>query len=205
MDFNNLAQQALDAPFRAQQKRTELAQLLEFLSQFKLKNILELGVYKGGTLKAWLSIAERDAYAIGIDLPNGNYGGGFTPNESLWIKRSVISYEQKVELLAEDTHKTSTVDKVKAFFNEQQIDFLFIDADHTYNGARTDFEMYSPLVRKGGVIAMHDIVKHTYYPEVEVYKFWEELKIKYKNVKEFIDLDYPTDHGHWGGLGVIQL
>jgi hypothetical protein len=34
---------------------------------------------------------------------------------------------------------------------------LFIDGDHTYEGVRRDFEMYSPLVRKGGIIAFHDI------------------------------------------------
>jgi predicted O-methyltransferase YrrM len=44
--------------------------------------------------------------------------------------------------------------------NEQNLDFLFIDGDHTYKGVKEDFEMYSPLVRKGGVIAFHDITKH---------------------------------------------
>ena len=34
-----------------------------------------------------------------------------------------------------------------------EIDFLFIDADHTYEGAKHDFETYGPLVRKGGIIA----------------------------------------------------
>jgi len=37
-------------------------------------------------------------------------------------------------------------------------DFLFIDGDHTYEGVEGDFEMYSPLVRRGGIIAFHDIV-----------------------------------------------
>jgi predicted O-methyltransferase YrrM len=38
-------------------------------------------------------------------------------------------------------------------------DFLFIDGDHTYQGVKQDFQMYSPLVKKGGIVAFHDIVK----------------------------------------------
>jgi hypothetical protein len=30
------------------------------------------------------------------------------------------------------------------------VDFLFIDGDHTYEGVKKDFEMYSPLVRREG-------------------------------------------------------
>jgi len=44
--------------------------------------------------------------------------------------------------------------------NGEPLDFLFIDGDHTYEGVKRDFEMYSPLVRNGGIIAFHDIVKH---------------------------------------------
>jgi predicted O-methyltransferase YrrM len=40
----------------------------------------------------------------------------------------------------------------------KRLDFLFIDGDHTYEGVKQDFEMYTPLVRKGGLVAMHDIV-----------------------------------------------
>jgi len=39
-----------------------------------------------------------------------------------------------------------------------ELNFLFIDGDHTYEGVRKNFEMYSPLVRRGGIVAFHDIV-----------------------------------------------
>lgn len=35
-------------------------------------------------------------------------------------------------------------------------DFVFIDADHSYEGARGDILAYLPLVRRGGVLAGHD-------------------------------------------------
>jgi hypothetical protein len=37
-----------------------------------------------------------------------------------------------------------------------KIDFLFIDADHSYEGVKLDFELYSKLVKKTGIIALHD-------------------------------------------------
>jgi hypothetical protein len=37
-----------------------------------------------------------------------------------------------------------------------KINFLFIDGDHSIEGASYDFENYSPKVVKGGLIAFHD-------------------------------------------------
>lgn len=35
-------------------------------------------------------------------------------------------------------------------------DFVFIDADHSYEGARGDIEAYRPLIRPGGLLSGHD-------------------------------------------------
>jgi len=48
---------------------------------------------------------------------------------------------------------------------------LFPDGDHSYEGVKRDFEMYSPLVRPGGIIAFHDTVFMD-----GVRRFWAELK-----------------------------
>ena len=37
-------------------------------------------------------------------------------------------------------------------------DYLHIDADHHYDGAKLDWGLYSPLVDDGGVITLHDTV-----------------------------------------------
>jgi predicted O-methyltransferase YrrM len=36
------------------------------------------------------------------------------------------------------------------------IDFLFIDADHSYEAVKADWKRWFPKVRKGGYIALHD-------------------------------------------------
>jgi hypothetical protein len=48
-----------------------------------------------------------------------------------------------------------------AFYNffikeDIKIHFLHIDADHSYQGVKKDFELYSTLLQPGGIITIHD-------------------------------------------------
>lgn len=36
------------------------------------------------------------------------------------------------------------------------VDFLFIDADHSYEAVKQDIAFYAPFLKKGGIIAGHD-------------------------------------------------
>jgi len=38
----------------------------------------------------------------------------------------------------------------------QMLDFLFIDGDHQYASVLRDFEQWTPLLKQGGILAMHD-------------------------------------------------
>jgi len=59
------------------------------------------------------------------------------------------------------------------------LDFLFIDGDHSYEGVKKDFEMYSPLVKKEGIIAFHDIAPNGISELTGgVPRFWKEIEKK---------------------------
>lgn len=48
-------------------------------------------------------------------------------------------------------------DSIKVYREWQaEIDFLFIDGDHSINGALADFDNWTPLVKVGGFMAAHD-------------------------------------------------
>jgi len=46
-------------------------------------------------------------------------------------------------------------DEVAATF-DQQIDFIFFDGDHSYEGIKTDWDKWSPKLKKGAVVIFHD-------------------------------------------------
>lgn len=39
----------------------------------------------------------------------------------------------------------------------QEVDMIFIDGDHSYEGVKKDIDLYFPKIKSGGIIAMHDI------------------------------------------------
>ena len=80
---------------------------------------------------------------------------------------------------------------------DNKVDFIFIDADHSYEGIKKDFEMYSLLVRKGGIIAFHDIIPSGY---PTVYKFWNEEKEKY----EYLEIIRNRNQNCYG-IGIIFI
>ena len=41
---------------------------------------------------------------------------------------------------------------------ERKIGFLWVDGDHTYKGVKTDFDLFSPHLTNGGIIAIHDVL-----------------------------------------------
>jgi hypothetical protein len=54
--------------------------------------------------------------------------------------------------------KSTSVDAYYDFFVRQdiKIDLLFIDGDHSYEGVKKDFKLYSQLLTENGVIVLHD-------------------------------------------------
>lgn len=180
------------------QVESEIRAFLETVKGRAIQTVLEIGTAHGGNLFLLTKIASSNAKIVSIDLPNGDYGGGyFARKQAIYHKFATGS--QKMFLIRDDSHKESTVGRVQEIIQDGKIDLLFIDADHSYEGVKSDFEMYSPLVKKGGLIAFHDIAND---PDATygVNKFWNEIKNNYPH-KEIID--NPSRIGY--GIGVIYL
>ena len=77
------------------------------------------------------------------------------------------------------------------------MDLLLIDGEHTYRGAKRDFNRFSQFVAPGGTIALHDIVDSKYHRKLKckVFKFWDEIK---NNNQSF-----EIIKTNWGGIGVV--
>jgi len=183
---------------RPVQDRREFCDLLKIFLELKPKYILEIGTANGGSLFCFCKLAPDDAIILSIDLPEGPFGGGY-PEWKIPIYQAFKKENQKLYLLRKDSHQKETLDEVLKILNGNELDFLFIDGDHSYEGVKKDFEMYGPLVRKGGIIAFHDIVISN-DKSIEVPKFWYEIKKNY-NYKEIIAPHRRIYGG--GGIGYI--
>lgn len=179
------------------QEKYEIKELLKIVKKKKPKIILEIGSARGGTLFLFSKYASKNATIISVDLPGGEFGGGYSKSR-IPIFEKFIEKEQRLELIRNNSHLQSTKNKVLNILKNRKIDFLFIDGDHTYNGVKTDFNLYYPLVKKNGIIALHDIAKHPKETNCKVDVFWKEIKHNYKS-KEII-LDKKQG---WAGIGVI--
>ena len=161
------------------QVRDEITNLLKILAKRKPKNILEIGTAWGGTLFLFAKVASPQAKIVSVDIPSG-YAGGY-PEWRVKLYQSFGMPEQKIWLIRKNSHLLSTLGMVETALEGRKLDFLFIDGDHTYDGVKKDFETYCKLVRKGGLIALHDICIHPPETGCEVNKFWAEIKNLYKH------------------------
>jgi predicted O-methyltransferase YrrM len=187
----------------AMQKTRELSGLIAFLRDRRLGVVVEIGTLRGGTLWTWCQIAEPDAILVSIDLPEDQHvgAGGNRDTERM---RGFARGAQTIEFLRGDSHDERTLAGLRDLLAGREIDFLFIDGDHTYEGVRRDYEMYAPLVSGAGVIGLHDVLPHPGVPTCEVYRFWEELRSA-NEVEEFVDAHDATSNGAWGGIGVVHV
>lgn len=184
----------------AKQKTREFSRLVRLVAKRKPSVVLEIGTMHGGTLWAWCRLAAKDSLLISVDLPGGDFGGGYEHSHAKKL-RSYARGRQRLDLLAGDSHDFGTLRRVQQVLGGRIVDLLFIDGDHTYEGVRRDFAMYGPLVGEGGLVAFHDVLPCR--PEDgDVNRLWEQVKGDY-TYEEMLDESDVSWRGPWGGIGVL--
>jgi predicted O-methyltransferase YrrM len=183
---------------RPYQNRNEILRAAMKVAEAQPEFVVEIGTAKGGTLLLWSRAAADNATLISVDLPGGMFGGGY-PVWKAMLYRFMMRKGQALKLIRANSHSQSTVEKVKSLL-PRPADVLFIDADHTYEGVKTDFNLYRPLVRAGGLIILHDILPNTFDPDIDIAPFWAETKAVYE-CDEIVD-DYQQG---CFGIGVVSV
>ena len=119
------------------QDESELWEFCQKLANLSPQKGLEIGNAHGGTTLFWQAISP-EVFSLDIAPLEGHIPEDYFPN---------------VEFIIGDSHAQETRDMVA---KRGPYDFLFIDGDHSTDGVRLDYEMYSPLVRVGGLVGFHD-------------------------------------------------
>jgi predicted O-methyltransferase YrrM len=177
----------VDRPILMGQARSEILQLAKTLQAFAPKRSLEIGTNYGGTLFLLCALSPPGAKIISLDLPSGPFGGGY-PRRKIPLYRRFPRKGQRLDLLRADSHSAETKERVLEILAGERLDYLFIDGDHTYDGVQRDFQMYSPLVRSGGIVAFHDIATHAPGSDCQVAEFWNDIKNGYEHREIIEDL-----------------
>lgn len=180
------------------QKTFEIGLLIDRVAEAQPKVVVEIGSFLGGTFYCWCQAADPQAFLVSMDYAEGK----FRPEDlaPVSLLRSFGQPMQDLRFVRGDSHKLVTRMELMGHLAGREVDFLFIDGDHTYEGVKQDWEMYSPLVRDGGLVAFHDIVDHPPELDCHVAEVWREIKDGYM-CEEFID----DDGRQFAGIGLLTI
>lgn len=127
-------------------------------NQIPVRSIVELGTWKGSTAKILRGLfPEAHLYLIDSWAPSSEYleKGGPT---SLQAEDYETCYKQVSKFFEQDPQvsviRKTSVEGIKDVPNE--VDLVFIDADHSYESVKQDIGIWGKKVRKGGLLSGHD-------------------------------------------------
>jgi predicted O-methyltransferase YrrM len=194
----------------------EFDALLDLYRTLKPGRVLEIGSLFGGTLWHWLRYAPPDALILNIDALVSAQDDRYAPqkagHDGLWAEWA-SRFGVRLKTFCGPSSDVSILAKVRTALTEESrasctqrasenirpcLDFLFLDGDHSYPAAKSDYYNYGALVRPGGLIALHDILDR---PTSQVARLWREIVLSGAKTRELIQSpDQPEM-----GIGVVYL
>lgn len=134
--------------------------LLKYLP--KHANIAEVGVYKGKFSRKILWGTKPKSLAL-IDAWDLDVIGGHIPNIETHEANTFSSYAnslpKKLKIYSPFTkivsHQSYSVPAANKF-KDGELNWVYIDADHSYEGVKNDLEAWAPKVDRDGLILGHD-------------------------------------------------
>lgn len=115
--------------------------------------ILEIGTFKGKStivlaraarLTGTAKVVAVDPFVLGSDAPDAALAHLRGNLQKHGVAEHVEFHQDHAAGLAHGWNR--------------RIRLLWIDGDHTYEGAKSDFALFSPFLPDGGILAMHDVL-----------------------------------------------
>lgn len=158
---------------------------MELAASIQPRTVVEIGTAEGGTNFLLGAALPTVSLKIAVDL--------FVRNTRLLQAFGRPACRQL--FVNGSSYDPQTLRKVQGLLEARPIDVLFIDGDHRYAGAEAHFDLYSPMVRSGGLIAFHDIVpdfktrhgRDTGRWAGDVPRLWQAVKAAYAQTWEFVE------------------
>jgi hypothetical protein len=131
--------------------------------------IVEIGSYKGKSTVLLASVAAH--YGLGPVVAIDPHTGPSITDPKVAPGSSTFHdfvAGLRAAKLQEHVEVHATFSRVVAEAWNRPIRLLWIDGDHTYQGANEDFELFSPFLSNGAIVAMHDAL-HAYEGPIRVF------------------------------------
>lgn len=180
-DFNSIMDGSPRKTIGMEQHTDEIDPFCDLLRTIKPKHVIEIGVRSGGTSALWHQICT--GLVIGIDT---------YPN---WLENRFPRFRG----ILGDSQSEETLNKVEELLDEELVDLLFIDGNHSFEASSNDYENYKRFVNVGGLIAFHDInAEARHFESWEnggIPRFWNSLQLE----KQVFSVN-----SDWGGIGVVR-
>ncbi len=153
--------------------------------------IVEIGSFKGRST-CWLAYGAKSAgreTVTAIDpftgSPEHQPGEELSDPDLAESGSTFPVFEKNLRKMALDDYVkpivATSADAAKDW--DQPIRLLFIDGDHSYEGSKLDFEVWSPHVVPGGLIALHDVGHWD-----GVTRFYQELLAETTEYEQVLEL-----------------
>lgn len=173
----------------------ELDGLIEVLQREGVRSYLEIGARYGGSFERIMMALPLASSGVAVDFPGWSFGDDGSSSILLATMKRLKSHGRDVHVIFGPSAAPEVVERVAG---KAPFDAILIDADHSYDAVKRDFELYS---RMGRIVILHDIAapegvqSHDGHP-VEVPTLWQELKQTYRHEEIITD-------GSLMGIGVI--
>lgn len=177
--------------------------LMEKFLSLNPKNICEIGSWHGGTMYYWLRHSAEDATAISVDIDHTHL------TRTLETSWSGFEGRTKMRMVTGSSAEKKTLKAVKRIL--PAFDFLFVDGDHTRKGLLADLRIFGPLVRPGGMIAIHDTNPLAMEAQEKgghgVSRVWKEVQAAAGDSYSCEEIYLRTKDVHLGsyGIGVVNV
>jgi len=129
---------------------------------------LEIGIYKGQIISLVQALAtrtNRDVQIIGVTPlrdPEFNNNEDRMP-DIIRLFDSLNITRDNTDIIDGRSQTPSVVEKVKTF---GKVDLMFIDGDHSYNGAFFDMNVYAAQLKSGGLLVIDDTNNFKNFPHL---------------------------------------
>jgi len=138
--------------------------MYEIIRESKPTKVLEIGVQNAQSSKTMLMAMGLNNHGTLVSIDH--------KNRSEVLDAEFSDLKERWKFIKGDSHAPESVQAAKDHLEEGELyDMLFIDGDHSYEGAKQDFVEYSELVKPGGVVMLHDTVN----TDQGVNKLWAEI------------------------------